>query len=184
LMQLMRIPGRHRTAFTLVELLVVIALIALLAGLILGAAGGVRAQAARNQAKAEIAGIEAALARFQTENGFFPGALQANPANSLNPANYVRSSRILFTNLLGRTALTNAGTGNRSFLEPKKNMVMTNSNPNYLIDPWGNAYGYYWDEVNATSVYNKAAPDVWSTAGQNGTGKQTNRAKWICNWPN
>ena len=171
-------------AFTLVELVTVIAVILLLAGLILGAAGGVRGQASRNQAKAEIAGLEAALARFQTENGFFPGATQADPASSLNPATYLTGARVLFTNLMGRTTLAGTPTGAKSFLEPKTRMVMTNSSPNYFVDPWGNAYGYYWDEANATSVYNKAAPDVWSTAGQNGTGKQTNRAKWICNWPN
>lgn len=171
-------------SFTLVELLVVIALIALLAGLILGAAGGVRTQAARNQAKAEIAGLEAALARFQAENGFFPGAVQANPANALKPSTYVTGGRILFTNLLGRASLNAASTGVKSFFDPKARMVMTNTSPNYFIDPWGNAYGYYWDEAGATSIYNKAAPDLWSTAGQNGTGKQTNSSKWICNWPN
>ena len=180
----MRIQGHSRIAFTLVELLVVIAVIALLAGLILGAAGGVRGQAARNQAKAEIAGLEAALARFQTENGFFPGATQANPANDLQPSAYLTGGRVLFTNLLGRATLSVTGTGGKSFLEPKARMVMTNSSPNYFVDPWGNAYGYYWDEVNGSSVYNKAAPDIWSTAGQKGTGSQTNQAKWICNWPN
>jgi len=61
-------------------------------------------------------------------------------------------------------------------------MVNTNtlSAGDFFIDPWGYAYGYYWSGTN--SLFGGAVPDVWSTGGQNGTGTQTNRAKWITSW--
>ena len=171
-------------SFTLIELMVVISIIGVLAGILLAAAAGVRSQAARSQARAQIGALESALARFQTENGYFPSSTSANPSSSLNPANYVAGSRILFTNLMGRTTLAGSPGTNKAFFDPKADMVLTNSSPNSFLDPWGYAFGYYWDATSESSVYNKAAPDVWSTGGQLGTGSQTNRSKWICNWPN
>ena len=49
--------------------------------------------------------------------------------------------------------------------------------PDYFIDPWGRAYGYYWSGTN--SLFGGAVPDVWST------GNATNAAltnKWISSW--
>ena len=63
-------------------------------------------------------------------------------------------------------------------------MVNTNTSgantPDYLIDPWGNAYGYSWN--GSSSLFGGATPDVWSTGGQNGSGSQTNEKKWITGW--
>ena len=66
-------------SFTLIELLVVIAIIGILAGLLLAAAGGVRGQAARSQAKTEIAALDGALTRFFTDQGFYPGSTGVLP---------------------------------------------------------------------------------------------------------
>ena len=127
-------------SFTLIELMVVVSLIGLLAGILLAAVAGVRSQAARSQAKAQVAALEAALSRFQTENGFFPSSTSANPSSSLNPANYVTGSRLLFTNLLGRATLSGSPGTNKAFFDPSPAMVLTNSSPNSFVDPWGYAF--------------------------------------------
>ena len=57
--------SRH-SAFTLIELMVVIAIIAILAGLILSAAGYVQKKGARSRAEAEIAACSAFLDRLGT----------------------------------------------------------------------------------------------------------------------
>lgn len=172
-------------AFTLVELLVVIAVIGLLAGLILAAAAGVRGQAARSQAKTDIGALEAALVRFQLDNGFFPHATSADPTQVGPPSGYLAASQTLFTNLMGRTIFTNTpAAGLKAYLNPKPTLVGSGSTPNFFSDPWGDPYGYHWDSTNSTSPYGKAVPDIWSVAGQRGTGTQTNRAKWICSWIN
>lgn len=190
----MKFNQRAPRSFTLIELLVVIAIVGLLAGLLLAAAGGVRGQAARSQAKTEIAALDGALTRFFTDQGFYPGSTGVLPTASLSPGNNIQGSQILFSNLMGRVFFTNTpAAGLRAYLEPKTGMVETKTtqarSTNYFIDPWGNAYGYYWSQNDAdvslsTSLMNKSVPDLWSTGGQNGTGKQTNRAKIICNWPN
>ena len=60
------------SGFTLVEILVVIAIIALLAGLILGLAGNAQKTAARTRAEAELADLESFLTDCQMEYGQLP----------------------------------------------------------------------------------------------------------------
>jgi type II secretory pathway pseudopilin PulG len=160
-------------AFTLVELLGVIVVIGILAGITLGGAGAVRRQAAVGQAKAEIAALEAACARFQTELGFYPANTAANPTTAFNPTNYQGAGSALFTNLFGANQFNRAA-GTKRYFEPKASMVSsTNTDNPWFIDPWGYAYGYYSDGTNA--------PVIWSTAGQTTGGANTN--KWITSWP-
>ena len=150
-------------AFTLVELLAVITIIGILAGLTLGAAGAVRRHGATSTAKAEVAALQAACERYYADNNAYPIG-SADPTKTNTPA----GGTALFTNLLGSAALTTAPTSKRYF-EPKPSMVYANTTPSYFIDPWGYAYGYNSDGTNA--------PLIWSTAG----GGNTN--KWITSWP-
>jgi prepilin-type N-terminal cleavage/methylation domain-containing protein len=158
-------------AFTLIELLAVITIIGILAGLTLGAAGAVRRHGATSTAKAEVAALQAACDRFYADNNSYPSNSTVNPSSSFAPTAYTAAGQALFTNLLGSATLTAAPTSKRYF-EPKAAMVNTTGN-NYFIDPWGYAYGYNSDGTNA--------PLIWSTAGQTTGGANTN--KWITSWP-
>jgi len=158
-------------AFTLIELLAVITIIGILAGLTLGAAGAVRRHGATSTAKAEVAALQAACDRFYADNNSYPSNSAVNPSSSFTPTAYTAAGQALFTNLLGSATLTAAPTSKRYF-EPKEAMVNTTGN-NYFIDPWGYAYGYNSDGKNA--------PLIWSTAGQTTGGANTN--KWITSWP-
>ena len=153
---------RSRAAFTLIELLAVITVIGILAGLTLGAAGAVRRHGATSTAKAEVAALQAACDRYFADNSTYPIGT-ASPTTVTAPAGATN----LFTNLVGSATLTAAPTSKRYF-EPKPAMVSSN----YFIDPWGYAYGYNSDGTNA--------PLIWSTAGQT-TASGTN--KWITSWP-
>jgi prepilin-type N-terminal cleavage/methylation domain-containing protein len=157
--------GREQSAFTLIELLAVITIIGILAGLTLGAAGAVRRHGATSTAKAEVAALQAACDRYYADYNFYPSDTSAAPS-AVNPTNYTAAGQVLFTNLLGSATLTAAPNSKRYF-EPKPAMV----NGNYFIDPWGYAYGYNSDGTNA--------PLIWSTAGT--TKGETN--KWITSWP-
>jgi len=159
-------PRRPTAAFTLIELLAVITIIGILAGLTLGAAGAVRRHGATSTAKAEVAALQAACDRYFADNSIYPIGT-ASPTTVTAPA----GGTVLFTNLLGSATLTAVPTSKRYF-EPKPAMVFTNTSPNYFIDPWGYAYGYNSDGTNA--------PLIWSTAGQT-TSAGTN--KWITSWP-
>jgi prepilin-type N-terminal cleavage/methylation domain-containing protein len=154
-------------AFTLIELLAVITIIGILAGLTLGAAGAVRRHGATSTAKAEVAALQAACDRYFADNNLYPSNTSVNPASSVAPTGYTAAGQVLFTNLVGSATLSGAPTSKRYF-EPKPAMV----NVNYFIDPWGYAYGYNSDGTNS--------PLIWSTAGQTTAGG-TN--KWITSWP-
>ena len=158
---------QSRAAFTLIELLAVITVIGILAGLTLGAAGAVRRHGATSTAKAEVAALQAACDRYFADYNLYPSNTSTTPS-VVNPTNYVTAGQNLFTNLLGSATLTAAPTSKRYF-EPKPAMVSVN----YFIDPWGYAYGYNSDGTNP--------PLIWSTAGQTTGGANTN--KWITSWP-
>ena len=160
-------PRRPTAAFTLIELLGVITIIGILAGLTLGAAGAVRRHGATSTAKAEVAALQAACERYFADNNLYPSNTSIDPASNGAPTSYTAAGQTLFTNLVGSTTLTNAPTSKRYF-EPKPAMV----SGNYFIDPWGYAYGYNSDGTNA--------PLIWSTAGQITTNGIN---KWITSWP-
>lgn len=160
--------NKPSTAFTLVELLGVITIIAILAGLTLGGAGAVRRHGATSQAKSEIAALQAACERYFADNNAYPVNTSSDPSANFSPSSYTQAGIVLFTNLVGAANLNTAPTGKRYF-DPKPAMV----SGNYFIDPWGYAYGYNSDGTNA--------PLIWSTAGQTSGGANTN--KWITSWP-
>ena len=162
---------KREEAFTLVELMGVMVVIGILAGLTLGGAGAVRRQGAVNQAKAEIAALQAACERYYADNNAYPIANSDNPTSAFNPSSY--NNAALFSALFGTNNYSLKPSGKRYF-EPKPSMVSsTNSvNPSF-VDPWGYKYGYNSDGTNA--------PVIWSTAGQTTGGNLTN--KWITSWP-
>src|SRR6266403_5106021 len=92
-----------QSAFTIVELLIVTAIILVLAGLILATSGYVQRKGARSRAEAEIAAMSAALENYKADNGIYP---TSNDTNNLNPADaspfdYQNASRYLYTQVSG-----------------------------------------------------------------------------------
>lgn len=62
----------RRTGFTLVELLMVVAIIAVLAGLLIPLIGYAKSAAKNAKCEAQLGTIKAALALFKDANGFYP----------------------------------------------------------------------------------------------------------------
>lgn len=71
----------NQAGFTLVELLTVIAIIALLAALILGLAGNAQKSAARNKAEAEIEQLSVFVTDYQMKYGQVPGKTDLDEDN-------------------------------------------------------------------------------------------------------
>jgi len=168
----------HTTpAFTLVELLGVITIIGVLAGLTLGGAGAIRRHGATSQAKSEVAALQAACDRYYADYNSYPTTnSMPDPSSSsdVNPSpgsTYGTAGKALFNSLFG-TNQYNLPPSTKRYFEPKPAMVSsaTIADP-YFIDPWGYAYGYNSDGTNA--------PLIWSTAGT--TKGETN--KWVTSWP-
>ena len=129
-----RLQTLQNAAFTLIELLVVITVIAILAGLTLGAISGVNQKANRDKTKAEIAAISNALEQYKSIHDTYP------PAGSGNTIPFAETGATI-----------------RPFYIANK--VETNSS-GQLTDPYGNAYQY---STNRTGMKNPASFDVWST---------------------
>ena len=104
---------RAAGAFTLVELLVVITIIIILAGLVLATVGYVQKKAARSRSEAEIAAISASLESYKADNGIYVRDPTANTATDklnartmLDPVgadatNYKAASLVLYRALSG-----------------------------------------------------------------------------------
>src|SRR2546421_6654816 len=95
-----------KRAFTILELLVVISIIIILAGLILSTVGYVQKKGARSRAEAEIAAISAALESYKADNGIYPTtanttALDARTA--INSSTYQSDRFHLYSSLTGDT---------------------------------------------------------------------------------
>ncbi len=75
----------RRSAFTLIELLLVMVILTILAGLTVMRFAGIREKANISAAKTEISTLKTALSRYELDNGHFPssaeGGLQALVAN-------------------------------------------------------------------------------------------------------
>lgn len=191
-------------AFTLIELLTVIAIIAVLMALILGVGGMVQTKASRDRASAEIAALSTAMESYKADNGIYPQVedtdkLVASSAAKSNIAGSptAKSSLALYVALSGDDADPASPDFRRTGdekqnpvyfeFETKKNMVSLSSGNKVqgLLDPWGDFYGYstayakeIQDGVNPpTKGYNPTF-DLWSFANST-DGKQE---KWVKNW--
>jgi prepilin-type N-terminal cleavage/methylation domain-containing protein len=149
-------PGAtgRRAAFTLLELLAVVSIIAVLAGIVLGV-GRRAAEAGKTaRAKAELAALTAALESYKRDYADYP---QTNDA-----------ARLL-QSLIGRRGPTNAAITGRPLLEMARFATAGSRDPfsdssAVLIDPWGQPYLYAYKTpasgwTNPGYVLHSVGPD-------------------------
>lgn len=170
-------------AFTLLELLTVMAIIIVLAALIIGGVGYAQRRGATERAKAEVAALSVALESYKIDHGEYPrndvtenlipadpetGKIVASPDSS-----YPTAGIFLLASLEGN------GTSNRYF-EPRQDMISTTAS-RYLVDPFGTAYGY-----STAGTFNPTF-DLWSCcgvtrAGANDSPTEPIWKQWATNW--
>ncbi|TMP96229.1 MAG: hypothetical protein E6L07_05790 [Verrucomicrobia bacterium] len=160
-------------AFTLIELIVVIAIIIVLAGLILSTVGYVQKKGARARAETEIAAMSAALESYKADNGIYPPHDGSNGGHALYQALTGDGDDVI--------GGSNASTGTppasaKSYMALKPTMLRPNpaDNSTRVVDPFGNDYGY-----RTPPVANAVNPtfDLWSTANA-----PSDQNQWIKNW--
>jgi general secretion pathway protein G len=168
-----------RRAFTIVEVLVVMTIILILAGLILATSSYVHNKGARSRAEAEIAAMSAALENYKADNGIYPSytSLEARVASS-DPSTYQMACNILYIGLTGDTNGNGQPTG-KGYMSFKSTQIGNLGNTPYIKDPFGNSYGYSTAGENSSSTGYNPTFDLWSTAGVT-TG--TSQTSWIKNW--
>jgi prepilin-type N-terminal cleavage/methylation domain-containing protein len=196
-----RHPSFH--AFTLIELLIVMAIILVLAGLILATSSYVSKKGQRSRAEAEIAAISAALENYKADNGIYPRGNASDaldPRTHLNPdpqagdSEYRAASAFLFTQLSGLNADQTSITNAKNYFTFKAQLLGGTTNGAgtvlYLRDPFGNSYGYSTIyQTNSAKGFNPTF-DLWSTGGLASSSSPTPtssplptpQAQWIKNW--
>ena len=151
--------------FTIIELLVVITIIAILAGLTLNVAGYIQKKGAWSRTETEIAALSAALESYKADYGSYPTG--TNTAQSTNNG--------FLTSALGGGVTINNPSGKVYFEFPSKMSGGNGTNASVILDPFGNGYGYEFPgqaSRSGTTFF-----DLWSTGGGD-----TNSNQWIKNW--
>jgi len=168
--------------FTIVEVLVAIAIILVLAGLILATSSYVSNKGARSRAEVEIMAMSAALENYKMDNGIYPSDITIDARTIGNPAQYQTASATLLKNLSGDlNGDGQSDLGVTSYMAFKPNQTGGTKAPFFVKDPFGNSYGYSTIfQTDSTKGYNPDF-DLWSTAGTSTTGTP-NPVPWVKNW--
>jgi type II secretory pathway pseudopilin PulG len=181
---------------TIIELIIVIMIILILAGLVLSVSSYVQTKGARARAETEIAAMSAALESYKADNGIYPrnndtdnidARTNLAPAPSPSPNAYTSSSFYLYNQLSGLDQNQQPMAGMKSYFTFKPQMLghpPTNTTTvAYVRDPFGNSYGYSTAQAanpGGTAGYNPTY-DLWS-AGSIASPTPTPPAAWIKNW--
>jgi prepilin-type N-terminal cleavage/methylation domain-containing protein len=132
--------------FTLVELLVVITIIALLAGLLLPVIIGAIKKAEIAKAKSEVAAIATAVDQYQVEYGKYPGQSSSSAQDHPYSGDYQNLINTLRGNDLKIGGYTNPrGMVFLSVEDTNKAMTASAALNFVMYDPWGNRYGVIAD---------------------------------------
>ena len=162
------------------ELLVVMAIILVLAGLILATSGYVQTKGKRSRAEAEIAAISAALENYKADNGIYPRDARTDALKSRapDPTTYAPASLYLYDQLAGAIDGSRIPTAKSYFTFKPNQLSPTDQTQNvtFIRDPFGNSYGYSTAyQLSSGDGYNPTF-DLWSTANE------ADQARWIKNW--
>jgi general secretion pathway protein G len=171
-------------AFTLVELLVVMVIILILAGLILATSSYVQTKGKRSRAEAEIAAISAALENYKADNGVYPrdGVTDGLDVTTTTLSNYDASSLKLYEYLSGDSDRDRVPE-TKTYFPFKPNQLNPADQTKAVTgirDPFGNPYAYSTMRASdpTKNGFNPTF-DLWSIAdGAPGTDQK----KWIKNW--
>lgn len=182
-------PSTHsRRAFTLIEMLVVMAVIGLLAAIILNVNGLVQSKAAKTRALGEIKALEAGCGNYKADNGSYPQDSvtdDLDPRAKLDPKDYKTASLTLYKQLSGDLNANGRNEPNANPPEPKSylsdfftpNRMGTDSGKtlgtaNYVTfikDPYGNSYGYSTKGTKAEQEFRADTTKPRAVAGYNST---------------
>jgi prepilin-type N-terminal cleavage/methylation domain-containing protein len=168
-----RFPSRR--AFTLIEMITVIAIIAIISGMIISLAGLMTTKQNRAKAQGDITAMVSACEAYKTDNGGYPQDVPAgsasnsvtndlDPRQDMNPsdAKYQKASVFLYKQLSGdenaNGKIDASETGRKYasefFKTSRFDVGFRNSGKiTYLADPWGYSYGYSTAGLKAEQDY-------------------------------
>ncbi|HET6407309.1 MAG TPA: type II secretion system protein GspG [Chthoniobacteraceae bacterium] len=178
--------------FTLIEMITVVAVIIILAGLVISVTGLVNQKANRTKAEGEMKAFTNALDAYKNDNGIYPRTEETDkldPRVDVSPTagKYTRANLALYSALTGDFEPKDSPDGkpesknknyhnfNPTQLSATKDNTGGVANVRYISDPWGNPYGYSTAAVKIEEEYredvrkNPIAPRPTDLEGYNPT---------------
>ncbi len=184
-------PSSGNHAFSMIELMVVIGIIVILAGILIGSLPGIQNRVNRNRVEAFIAELEDGLSKYQIDNGLYP--LNKGTGDSAG----IEGAKVLYKHLSGDFDTD----GKVDFEKNEKIYVAKldyDSNRNakekrsdsfggsfIVIDSFGDPIRYLADVPNLPKGQKRQTRnptyDLWSVAGTDPQ-DPANEAAFIGNW--
>lgn len=190
------------SAFTLIEIMVVVAVLCGLMTMIMGVQRYAQNKSRRSRAEVQIAAFSAAAEAYKADNATYPRRDETDAADSIGtlaakttmPA-FVNSNLMFYAMLSGdwdfngkpdmaedNSAAQNAPTSYMAFTASQ--LLITEKKVKYIQDPWGKAFGYSTKRAKAIeggaddpAAGHNVTFDIWSTAGSD-----DNEKAWVGNW--
>ena len=181
--------------FTIIEIMAVAAVIALLAGILLGLSHYVNLRSNNMRTKSEIAALSIAIEMFRADSGVYPTSSVIRIDTNLFGEIFaqVTNSALLYSQIVSSSS-------HRQYFKPTSKQwtntfvwsdcacTYTNNCPcgftnvtyyiPYLIDPWGRPYNYFNPRSITTAQINRATFDLFSA----GADRRFNTSDDIGNW--
>ncbi|MCA9036996.1 MAG: type II secretion system protein GspG [Planctomycetaceae bacterium] len=126
-------PQRSRSAFTLLELLIVLAIILVIAAMVVPNLVTSQGEAMIKVAKANIKSLEDVAKRYAVDH---------------DASYYIGSGQDAWNEFMAP--------------QPYRDRQLKPYFEDIPLDPWGNLYGYEWDGTGHSKVSNAAKPAIWS----------------------
>ncbi|MFA5335662.1 MAG: type II secretion system protein GspG [Candidatus Omnitrophota bacterium] len=160
---------RGKKGFTIIELIVVMTIIMMLAGLVAGAASSARQRALVARTRSMIAAIETGLGMFQSDLGGYPNSGNTNLYTCLMTNNSVPPG----TYRVGAADVTVLPTSNWAgpYMIFKDNDL---TGGNTIIDAWGTPLTYTSPDTSHTGSY----IDITSNGPDKAAGGTDNITNW------
>ena len=179
---------KKNRGFTLMELMVVISLIAILAGMVMAAMPAVLNQIKRKQVKLTMKELEAGLSSYKLDNGMYP----------VNEKNEIEGGTVLYKYLSGDFDedgfLDDEKDNSKIYMEgidyntakdqPQQRVGKTPDGKFALVDPFGNMIRYLCEPPGKKNKQTRNPTyDLWSLGGADSESNATeDLSRWITNW--
>ncbi len=141
-----RVRYHKELAFTMIELLIVMGVIAILVGLLYTVTTTIPENARKSQARTEVRSIALALKAYKVDNGKWPNQTQGETDTTYFANNYLVIRELIGSNVRGKV-----------YLDVPTNRL--NPDGSYF-DPWGTPYVICMDENGDNQVHIDAFTNV------------------------